>query len=408
MTKNFISNAIIKDSSLNNIELAEEQLILGGISVTKYVGEFWTSKQRQASTLQEISYRACFKPQLPNFFISRFTNENDIVYDPFGGRGTTAIEAALMGRRVIQNDINPIATIFCAGRLTAPSLKSIEDRLNSIKIIDNLDCEIDLSMFYQKDTLNEILSLRQHFKIRQKQNTLDDIDSWIRAVATNRLTGHSSGFFSIYTMPPNQAVSANSQIRINEKRQQIPTYRDTKKIILKKSKQLLSGVTLEEKNNLKNALNTAVFLSKPAEKTTDILDESVSLVVTSPPFLDIVQYKDDNWLRCWFNNINADEIGKGITMAKTIDLWASQMKNVLGELHRILKKGGVIAFEVGEIRNGKIKLDETIVPLGVEVGLTCEAVLINSQSFTKTSNIWGVNNNKVGTNSNRIVVFSKN
>lgn len=397
----------MKDSNLNNIVLAEEQLMLGGISVTKYVGEFWTSKQRQASTLQEISYRACFKPQLPNFFISRFTNENDIVYDPFGGRGTTAIEAALMGRRVIQNDINPIATIFCAGRLTAPSLKLIEDRLSSIEIIDNLNCEIDLSMFYQKNTLDEILSLREYFINRQKHNTLDEIDSWIRAVATNRLTGHSSGFFSVYTMPPNQAVSANSQIRINEKRQQIPTYRDTKKIILKKSKQLLSGVTLEEKNNLKNAQNTAVFLSNPADKTTEILEESVSLIVTSPPFLDIVQYKDDNWLRCWFNNINADEIGKGITMAKTIDLWATQMRNVLVELYRILKKGGVIAFEVGEIRNGKIKLDETIVPLGVEVGLTCEAVLINSQSFTKTSNIWGVNNNKVGTNSNRIVVFSK-
>ena len=67
----------------------------------------------------------------------------------------------------------------------------------------------------------------------------------------------------------------------------------------------------------------------------------------------------------------------------------------------------MIAFEVGEIRNGKIKLDETIVPIGTEVGLTCEAVMINSQTFTKTSNIWGVDNNKVGTNSNRIVIFSK-
>lgn len=407
MNKNFISKAILNDGNLNPIELSEEQLILGGITVPKYVGEFWTSKQRQASTLQEISYRACFKPQLPNFFISRFTNENDIVYDPFGGRGTTAIEAALLGRRVIQNDINPIATIFCAGRLSAPSLKSINERLNSIEIVNNLDCDIDLTMFYQKDTLNEILTFREYFRRRQEDNTLDEIDSWIRAVATNRLTGHSSGFFSVYTMPPNQAVSANSQLRINEKRQQIPTYRDTKKIILKKSKQLLSGITVEEKNNLNNALKTAVFISKPAEKTTDIPDESVALVVTSPPFLDIVQYKDDNWLRCWFNNINADEIGKGITMAKTIEIWAAQMKNVLFELHRVLKKGGVIAFEVGEIRNGKIKLDETIVPIGTEVGLTCEAVMINSQTFTKTSNIWGVDNNKVGTNSNRIVIFSK-
>jgi hypothetical protein len=72
-----------------------------------------------------------------------------------------------------------------------------------------------------------------------------------------------------------------------------------------------------------------------------------------------------------------------------------------------VKKNGVIAFEVGEIRNGKIKLDEVILPLGIEVGLSCESVMINSQIFTKTSNIWGVSNNSVGTNSNRIVVFRK-
>jgi hypothetical protein len=95
-------------------------------------------------------------------------------------------------------------------------------------------------------------------------------------------------------------------------------------------------------------------------------------------------------------------------MAKTVDVWAAQMKSVLTELHRIVKKNGVIAFEVGEIRNGKIKLDEVILPLGIDLGFSCECVMINSQVFTKTSNIWGVSNNEGGTNSNRIVVFKKN
>ena len=44
----------------------------------------------------------------------------------------------------------------------------------------------------------------------------DNIDRWIRMVATNRLTGHSPGFFSVYTLPPNQAASQNSQIKINK------------------------------------------------------------------------------------------------------------------------------------------------------------------------------------------------
>ena len=43
------------------------------IAVPTFVNEFWTAKQRQASSLHEVSYRACFKPQLPRFFIERLT-----------------------------------------------------------------------------------------------------------------------------------------------------------------------------------------------------------------------------------------------------------------------------------------------------------------------------------------------
>ena len=61
-----------------------------------FVNEYWTASQRQSHNLHEISYRACFKPQLPEFFIKRLTRAGDTVYDPFAGRGTTPLQAALM------------------------------------------------------------------------------------------------------------------------------------------------------------------------------------------------------------------------------------------------------------------------------------------------------------------------
>src|SRR6185503_2445955 len=64
------------------------------LAVRTYVNEYWTARQRQASSLHEVSYRACFKPQLPRFFIERLTDPGDFVYDPFMGRGTTLLEAA--------------------------------------------------------------------------------------------------------------------------------------------------------------------------------------------------------------------------------------------------------------------------------------------------------------------------
>ena len=36
-----------------------------GGSVPVYLNEFWTSKQRACHSLHEVSYRACFKPQVP-------------------------------------------------------------------------------------------------------------------------------------------------------------------------------------------------------------------------------------------------------------------------------------------------------------------------------------------------------
>jgi DNA modification methylase len=399
---------IYGDNLHSNAQKIKESIeFVGGIKVKKVIGEFWTSKQRQASTLQEVSYRACFKPQLPNYFINKYTQEGDVVYDPFGGRGTTVIEAALLGRKVIQNDINPISTILSAGRLPVPTLRQVEERLANINFNVRLESDIDLSMFYEERTLNELLHYQQYFVDRLKSKTFDSLDAWIRMIATNRLTGHSPGFFSVYTLPPNQAVSAERQIKINQKLDQIPNYRDTKKIILKKTKQLLSGLTEIQIKNLHNAYKSSLFLTKSANNTDEIKSNSVSLIVTSPPFLDIVQYIDDNWLRCWFNSINAKEVGKNITMSKTVEDWSVQMQKVLRELHRMLKPNGVIAFEVGEVRSGTVRLDEVIAPLGQQIGLACEYIMINSQSFTKTSNIWGVGNNKIGTNSNRIVIFRK-
>lgn len=67
------------------------------------------------------------------------------------------------------------------------------------------------------------------------------MEDFIRLVALNRLTGHSPGFFSIYTLPPNQATSINAQMRINTKRGQKPPRRVVPELILKKSRSLLRG-----------------------------------------------------------------------------------------------------------------------------------------------------------------------
>ncbi len=59
------------------------------------------------------------------------------------------------------------------------------------------------------------------------------------------------------------------------------------------------------------------------------------------------------------------------------------------------------------MRNGTLRLEDIVVPAGLAAGLAPVAVLVNEQVFTKTANIWGVANNRRGTNTNRIVLFTR-
>jgi len=390
-----------------NSAAAKRESIRDSIAPTRTVGEFWTAKQRQASSLHEISYRACFKPQLPRYFIERYSAEGDIVYDPFMGRGTTIVEAALLKRNVIGNDVNPLSKILAAPRLDIPEMDEIEERLAEIKFTKKAKASIDLSMFFHPETEAEIVSLQKYLSKRKKDRKEDRIDRWIRMVATNRLTGHSSGFFSVYTLPPNQATQPKSQIRINRLRKQTPEYRNIKNIILKKTRTLLNRVSEQEFENLAAIRLRARFLSTDSRRTSHIKSGTIQLTVTSPPFLNIVQYSSDNWLRCWFNKIDDKATAPKITMSRTIDEWRGVMGGVFNELFRITKPGGYVAFEVGEVQNGTMKLEEHVIPLGGDAGFRCDAIIINKQEFTKTANIWGIQNNESGTNTNRIVLFQK-
>jgi len=369
--------------------------------------EFWTSRQRQASSLHEISYRACFKPQLPRFFVERLTVPDDVVYDPFMGRGTTVVEAALLGRSVIGNDINPLSIILTRPRLDMPELHEIEERLERIPFDPKAPTEIDLSMFYHKKTRAELISLRKYLRRCAASRREDRIDRWIRMVATNRLSGHSSGFFSVYTLPPNQATTPENQRKINRKRRQHPEYRDVRRLILKKSRSLARNLTEEQRQNLAVGARSSRFLTTEAWRTRSIADNSIQLTITSPPFLDTVNYAQDNWLRCWFNHIDQDSVAERLTVVRSVEAWSRAMGLTFRELHRITRPGGFVVFEVGEIRKRNLKLDEIVVPLGLQAGFRCLGILVNRQRFTKTSNIWGVRNNREGTNTNRIVLFQK-
>ena len=441
------------DGRPTDVEMTEADCDGHSVRARTFTNEFWTSKQRAGHSLHEISYRACFKPQLVDFFVQRLTEPGDLVYDPFMGRGTTVVEAALLNRAAAGCDVNPLCRVLTKPRLAPPTLEQVSERLRALDLTWSDSYPEDLTVFFHPETLNAMCALRSYLRKLHAEGAMDGVDQWIEMVAVNRLTGHSPGFFSVYTLPPNQAVSIDSQRnrpvesmlgggrrlssvmlsdsssrraspcfeiagtprddglsidsqrKINARRRQTPVVRDVVRLIIKKSKSLLRDCGDATRRRLAAHAARTRLLVQASSSTPEIRSASVRLVVTSPPFLDVVNYASDNWLRCWFCGIEADAVP--ITMTRKLDTWRSAMTDVFGELQRVLVPGGHVAFEVGEVRGGTIRLEATVIPCGESVGLEPLAVVVNSQVFTKTSNCWGVSNNRKGTNTNRIVVFRK-
>ncbi len=364
-----------------------------------FINEFWTAGQRQAHRLHEISYRACFKPQLPEFFIDRLSVRGQSVYDPFMGRGTTPVQAALQSRRPLGNDINPLSVLLTRPRLSPPSLVDIENRLAGIDWSTGEIEREDLLAFYHPETLRQICALRRHLLREAPVHVAPDpVLDWIRMVALNRLTGHSPGFFSVYTLPPNQALSVDAQRKINANRKQIPPFRDVPILILKKTRALLNG-------GVPPSHPAPVLSTAPAWRTPLIADSAVDLIVTSPPFLDVVNYAQDNWLRNWFAGV--DNCTMEISAHRSVEAWTQMVRDCFGAFARIVRPGGHIAFEVGEVRQGAMLLERQVWKAVEGLPFDRLFVLVNQQEFTKTSNCWGVDNNCKGTNTNRIVVLRR-
>ncbi|TGJ99573.1 site-specific DNA-methyltransferase [Leptospira semungkisensis] len=365
-------------------------------------GEFWTSKQRQAHPIHYVvSYRASFKPELPSFFMGKYLgNKRGVVFDPFGGRGTTSVQANLEGHTAIHNDISPMSLFLARARQYVPSLEKLEKTLFSLDLKKKLPEEkedSDLLHFYHKDTLREIKNFK---KILANEDSPEL--RYLGLTALSRLHGHSNGFFSVYSFPQ-ISIPPLAQKKNNEKKGMVPDYREIQPRIFQKMKRDLKEI-LPPFYHEYSSRN--IYTNNSSLDLLDLSENAVDLVVTSPPFLDKVNYEEDNWLRYWFLDIQLEKDQKPSIFA-TLAGWCEFIQGTLSELSRVVKPGGVVVMEVGEVRKGKtvFNLDEYVIRCAENTGLVWENTYINDQKFTKLANCWNVSNNEKGTNSNRCVVF---
>ena len=111
-------------------------------------------------------FPAKFPPQLPQFFIERLSDVNDVVLDPMLGSGTTLVEAVRLGRRAVGFDIDPLALMIAAAKL-APV--DAQDALRTgYGIIDEA----------KRDYLEEPAYLENALRLRFDPKTAEFVNYW--------------------------------------------------------------------------------------------------------------------------------------------------------------------------------------------------------------------------------------
>lgn len=371
--------------------------------------ELWTARQRQMHPIHyTVSYRGSFKPELPEYFIARYLKSKGTVLDPFGGRGTTAIQANLMGHRAVHNDLSRVSVFLASSRQTIPDLAELSELAHSLDLTRAPELPESerkrLLPFFHPDTLRELSALREIVR-----NASDPGLRYIGLTALSRLHGHSDGFFSVYSFPQ-ISILPSAQERNNRRRNQAPEYRNVKERIIRKMRRDLS-VPLPPVFH--EAARGNRYLNGDSRRLRGIRAGSIDLVVTSPPFLDKVDYVTDNWMRAWFLGVEEHVEGAGLAILSSLEDWAGFMHGVLVEMLRVLKPGARAVIEVGDVksRGRQVNLEEVLaglLPIETSHGtLAVEEALINEQKFTKLSNCWDVANNSKGTNTNRCLVVRK-
>ncbi len=238
----------------------------------------------------------------PESFVRRnvlaWSKRHDVILDPFSGRGTTVFESLLNGRRALGCDINPVA--FCLSRAKAdpPPLAEIAERLTSLqKDAERFSSKANetkdefFTLCFHEDTLRQLLFLKKHLEWRENCT-----DCFIAALVLGCLHGESHRTELCFSnrMPRTISTKPAYSVRWWNENGCVPPNRDVFSILRTCAEYRYRSPLPELKGRV---------VEGDVRRAGTLLcsyKENVKLVITSPPYLDITDYHEDQWLRLWF------------------------------------------------------------------------------------------------------------
>lgn len=301
-----------------------------------------------------------FIPQIPAYLVQLLSLEGGLVFDPFCGSGTTGVEAAILGRRVWQIDANRVSVLVSEGKIAAlaePKTRTELSRLvqeffwilPNYRTSDNDRVEgsnAELRRWFEPDTLAQLrniwnlVSSTRHIGTRTLlsmlfSDTLFACASTAQAITSGGTARRHHWGWIADNVRPKRLHWHNAERMFHER--------------------LVRAYT--------------VVLTQPRISTVDVVIErhdirtlaapesGVDLVVTSPPYLGMIDYALANRLTyLWFDwpmdedrqieigaRFRRNRLNAEVEYLESIDVAAKQITHVL-------KPGGFCAIVIGSSR----------------------------------------------------------
>jgi hypothetical protein len=361
-----------------------------------------------------VPYCASFQPALPHYFIRKHTNPGDTVYDPFSGRGTTALEACLLGRHGVGSDISMLSYVLTSAKVRRTNISDIESLIVRLKSEYDGDAGKkhvpDVDGYVGDTRYADILSAYEHgygtkifytTTLHQMSFIRDSLLSnasreatFLKAVMCGICVGHSNVALSV----PTTGGLCKHPGHFRRKRiDNPPPRRDVFQCMYEYSKKFAPYMAIPVEGDVYRSDAT----KSPLEP------ESVDLVVTSPPYLDLINYFEKNWIRHWIVGEAKEEAKDSIFVTSKIKEYTEFVASNLKELYRVLKPDRAAIYVVGDYHG----IIDRLVSSARTVGFSCNTVIMDRLSDHMRAHrqvgVGGVSDASGGTKYNLCAVLEK-
>lgn len=301
------------------------------------------------------SYPATFIPEIPYALIEILSQKGDVVLDPFGGIGTTFMQALSLERVPYSFDINPVASNVCKTlyMLFNPSVDKELIKKQLLQLCEGynekIDYSVNLSMprkeltgWFEKSTFNEMSFLFHQFDHIHDQNVQDVMKLVLSSILVT-LSSQNKGW---------AYIADNVKPKADELRKK-PVFEQYRISV----KNLLNDV-IEHVARLPDTYGTFYpAISRETRVFEDSLvnvamnSETVNLVVTSPPYPRMIDYVKSQRLSFNFFDENfgdyvSKEIGARYRRSRRdfLDSYKSDIEKVNEKICKLLKKDGYLCI----------------------------------------------------------------